>query len=115
MSVLWSNIGVSIYFVLYCISFLMLLIEAFRTNHYILSWLCVPLVVWPLAGELIKAVAKSHARTVLEAGGFLNIFSLDLAPGEYLTKVSIGVDLLQAIFVLVTSIVILRFVKQINP
>jgi hypothetical protein len=72
-------------------------------------------VVWPLAGELIKAVAQSHARTVFEAGGFLNIFSLDMTPGEYLTKVSIGVNLLQAIFVLVTSIVILRFVKQINP
>jgi hypothetical protein len=114
MSVLWGNIWISIYFILYCISFLLLLLEAFRKKHYILFWLCIPLVVWPLVGELLKTLAKLHARTVLKAGSFVNIFSLEMSPGEYITKVSVGVDLLQAIFVLVTTIVLLRFVKQIT-
>ena len=108
----WSTIWALTYFGLYVAAGVVLLYMAVRRRSLTLVVVCAAMVLWPIAGEFINALARQHVRESLLAGDTSSIGIRQDSPGGFITKVAMLVHLIQAVLVLAASVLLARLLRR---
>ena len=108
----WMTIWALTYLGLLVAAGAVLLYWAIRLRCLPLVVLCTALVLWPIVGEVVNALARHLAREALRAGdtSFLGIW--EDSAGGFITKVAMLVNIVQAGLVLVASLLVARLLRR---
>ena len=85
---------------------------AFRLKSPALVVLCVALVVWPIAGDVINALARHHVRKAVVAGDTSFIGLWGGTPGLFVCRVAWFVHVVQAGLVFAAAWAAVRLARR---
>lgn len=89
-----------------------LLLHAIRRREPALLVLCVALVIWPLAGEIINGLARRRALELLPGMHGAPLITWYSSSGPLITKVAMSVKSVQAVLALATALMVVKRLRR---